>query len=78
MSALLALRLPTWPAIWTVTLALTVSSYRRQRFKLTVTIVSEMHFNAIRCIVQPNTALHDCTLYLIQMHMIQAFHRTCV
>ena len=32
-----------------------------------------MHFNAIQCIVQPNTALHDCTLYLYTMPMIQAF-----
>jgi len=27
------------------------------------TIVLEMHLNALQCVAQPNTALHDCILY---------------
>ena len=42
------------------------SSFWCQRSYLTVTIVSEIHFHAFQCIAQPNTALHDCTLYLSQ------------
>ena len=74
-SALRALCLRSWPASWTVSLDLTassrrysgfISSFQCQRSYLTVIIVSEMHSNAFQCIAQPNTALHDCTLYTSQ------------
>jgi len=48
------------------TLQLFLSSFRRQQLYLTVNIASEMHFKAFQCIAQPNTALHDCILYLTQ------------
>ncbi len=54
------------------TLQLFLSSFRRQQFYLTVNIASEMHFNALHCIAQPNTALHDCMLYLTRDPMMQA------
>ena len=41
-----------------------LSSFQRQQFYLTVNIASKMHFNAFQCIAQPNTAFHDCILYL--------------
>ncbi len=31
---------------------------------MTVNTASEMHFKARQCIAQPDTTLHDCTLYL--------------
>ena len=68
---------PLWTPIFAYGFTPSISSFWCQRSYFTVIIVSEMHFNAVHCIAQPNTALHDCILYPSQYLRSRHFTGRC-